>query len=386
MNTRLSAGCHFIRLTPQGRGAVATLRVQGAQATQLVGLFFQIAANRQLDQVPVDEIMYGCWRSVDGAGSEDVVVCRRSTEAIEIHSHGGLAAQNAIMESLQQHGAEPMLWQDWVASQHASRIQASARVALSAAHTEKTACILLDQLYGALDQELAEIIEWIRANRADHALRRLDLLLAYARAGESLTRPWRVAVAGPPNVGKSSLINVILGFERSIVADQPGTTRDLLTSETALDGWPIHLIDTAGMREEAVGLEQAGILLAVEKTSGADLTLLVFDASQPWEPQYDGLRNQYAEAVIVYNKIDLIESADLAKRPDPDQPFISALRGDGIDSLLQLIVQRLVPVVPPRGVAVPFLGEHRDTIAGARQLLASGHLELAITELRNLAR
>ena len=88
-----------------------------------------------------------------------------------------------------------------------------------------------------------------RAADLQAAAARIREWLAWEDFGLHLTRPWNVVLAGRPNVGKSSLINALLGYTRSIVFDQPGTTRDVVTAATAIDGWPIELSDTAGLRE-----------------------------------------------------------------------------------------------------------------------------------------
>ena len=381
MNASLPSGCQIIRMTPRGRGAVATLRVEGADAVSLVQMFFHRVSGQSLDQVPLDRIVYGRWHSRDGVADEDVVVCRRGRHEIEIHSHGGLAAQIAITESLQEHGGQLTDWRDWAPTQHASSTLVAARIALASARTENTAHILLDQLNGALDCELAEIVDMILRGARNEVLGRLDLLKVYAHTGRCLARPWSIVVAGPPNVGKSSLINAILGFERSIVADQPGTTRDLLASETAIDGWPVRFLDTAGIHANADRLEQAGIQLAIEQIAEADLLLLVFDASQHWQPQHDDLCERYPQAIVVHNKIDLAVTGGPWARPGTIGQPTSAHRGDGIDSLLQLITRQLIPVVPPRGAPVSFLEEQVTAITQARQRAAAGHLDLAIAAL-----
>ena len=114
------------------------------------------------------------------------------------------------------------------------------------------------------------------------ARRQIDDLLAHAATGLHLVRPWQVVVAGRPNVGKSSLINAIAGYQRAIVHSLPGTTRDIVSVQTALDGWPVEISDTAGLRRGSDPIEQAGIELAIDKIAAADLVVLVFDASSPW--------------------------------------------------------------------------------------------------------
>src|SRR5262249_42285045 len=134
-------------------------------------------------------------------------------------------------------------------------------------------------------------------------------LLNRAPLGAHLTQPWRVVIAGPPNVGKSSLINAILGYERAIVFDQPGTTRDVVTAATALDGWPVELADTAGLPAGVDPLDRAGIERETAQADEADCLLLVFDASQPWTHEHELLIERWPSAIVVHNKHDLVDAA-----------------------------------------------------------------------------
>src|SRR5690606_16577637 len=110
----------------------------------------------------------------------------------------------------------------------------------------------------AIGDEIAAGGEDVPA-RFEEARRRLAALVDRAPLGLHLTRPWHVALAGAPNVGKSSLLNAVLGYGRAIVFDQPGTTRDVLDAVTAIDGWPVRLTDGAGLRESVDALEAAGV-------------------------------------------------------------------------------------------------------------------------------
>ena len=168
-----------------------------------------------------------------------------------------------------------------------------------------------------------------------------------APLGRRLTTPWRVAVAGPPNVGKSSLVNALAGYQRSIVAPTPGTTRDVATTRLAIDGWPVELADTAGVRDATDMLEMQGVRMAREATAAADLCLWVLDASaQPVWPELQGA------VQLVVNKIDL--PAAWAPDEAAGAVRVSARTGRGMADLCAALSRRLVPDPPPAGSAVPF--------------------------------
>ena len=186
----------------------------------------------------------------------------------------------------------------------------------------------------------------------------IAILLARANLGRHLVRPWRVVLAGPVNVGKSSLINALAGYGRSIVHDAPGTTRDAVTATTAIDGWPVELCDTAGLRQGGDAVERAGIERAQERLAQADLAVLVFDRGVPWSADDQALVDEWPGSLLVHNKRDLPGPAD----DRPTGLMTSALRGDGVENLLEAIARRLVPDPPPAGAAVPFTAEQMETV------------------------
>ncbi len=143
-----------------------------------------------------------------------------------------------------------------------------------------------------------------------------------------LEKGWRVVFIGSPNAGKSSLINALLGYQRSIVLSKPGTTRDVLTATTALEGWPIELIDTAGLRSSNEPLEEAGMRLAVQEASQSDLVLLVSDASQDWTTQQDRWLSQFPNVLVVHNKQDLAGGRG-GKRPEGIETVAISAEGLG---------------------------------------------------------
>ncbi len=345
---------HVVQLTPPGRGAVATLLIEGGGAEEMVQQRFQAKSGRPLASHPQDRLIFGYLTLLAGAPREEVVVRRHSPESVEIHCHGGLAAVRQIEQVFLDMGARIVSWQEWTFRHQADPITAAAQVALANARTERTARILLDQHQGALRRAIEDVRRALHLQDGTTALRQLEALLAHAHTGLHLVTPWRVVLAGPPNVGKSSLINALLGYRRAIVHPTPGTTRDAVTAITAMEGWPIELSDTAGLRTSDEAVEQAGIAIAQRRLASADLVVLVFDQSQPWSHVHSQLAAVWPKAVVLANKADL---PSVSAASCPAELATSAKTGQGVERLIHTIAQRLVPVVPPGGAAVPFTGE-----------------------------
>ena len=360
-----------VLLTPEGRGAVASLLVDGPSATPLVDELFHSASGRRLAGQPIDRLLYGRWLSA--AVGEEVIVCSRGQQRLEVHCHGGAAAARAIVESLVRRGCLAMDWRDWTRRSTDDPIVAEAQILLARAPTQRTAAILWEQHNGALRGALDAIVAQLTAGDANRAIRRVDELVAWVHLGRHLVEPWRVVLAGRPNVGKSSLINALLGYERAIVHDTPGTTRDVVSAATAIDGWPIELTDTAGLHASDQPLERAGIELARGRLAACDLTVLIFDASSQSSADDETLRDDWPEALRVYNKCDLLEPKARDDFPPPCL-LTSATGGEGIAELQCAIAGRLVPRSPEPGQAVPFRSEQVEALEQVRDLLMAARI------------
>ena len=378
-------------LTPPGRGAVAIVAVEGERASELVERFFRPAC-RALCERSFANIVFGRWggsstKSAERAVAEDVIVHRGAANHIEVHCHGGRAAVQRILDDLSSVGVTQKSWQQWVAGRESSAIRRAARSALALATTERTARILLEQYHGALETELKRIINTLRTNAShaelvDSATDAIGRLLLRAAVGLHLVKPWRVAIVGPPNVGKSSLINALLGYQRSIVFDQPGTTRDLVRANAAFDGWPVELIDTAGICERGEMLEAAGIELARQEASSADCVLLVYDVSKPWNDEIAELSQPWPQAILVGNKCDLsAANHQISSRP---RVLTSAINGQGTAELIGVIVAALIPLDLQPTDAVPFTDEHVADLESTRSEIHNGNAGKAIAILQSL--
>ncbi|MFV1965039.1 MAG: GTPase [Pirellulaceae bacterium] len=375
-----SPSCRVTLLTAPGRGAIATISVCGDRATSLVDTFFRPARRRALGDVSCGRIVFGYWSPGGGEG-EEVVVCRKSHREFEIHCHGGHAAPEAILANLRAAGAVSGEPADWAKQHLRDPLSRAARLALRRALTTRAASVLLDQYRGALRDTLQQTLELVAGQRITEAMNRLQRLLQWSDLGQRLQRPWRVVFGGRPNVGKSSLINAMLGYPRAIVMDAPGTTRDILTAVTALDGWPVELIDTAGLQSSEDAIEIEGVARAQQQLNEADLVICVEDGKAFPDEQAEPWTSRSPRQLVVHNKCDLLDGATIARIAGLTT---SALTGAGIELLMTRIVRELVATPPGPGEAVPFEASQVDAIRRAQLALGQndyGRLHSCITGL-----
>lgn len=338
-------------LTPHGTGAIAVVAVRGPQAWAITHeLFRPSAAKRDDARLPEPPQPGRFWLGM--LGRDQVVLWLRTmtpTPWVEIHCHGGVEVIRLLHDLYRERGACVVSWQEFTAQLESARHAALADM-LARTLTVRTAAIVLDQWHGAFARRLDEAKQ--TAARGDAATVRalLDRLKALVPVGRHLTTPWKVVIAGAPNVGKSSLTNALAGFTRCLVSSTPGTTRDVVTTTIVLDGWPIELSDTAGLRSTAERLERSGIERARRTLLEADLCIWMLDGAAAPE-----LPNEARPWLYVINKCDLPAAWDRLSVPGAVQ--VSALTKTGLDALADAIVHRLVPTPPEAGEAVPLLEE-----------------------------
>jgi tRNA modification GTPase len=347
----------------------------------MVDQLFTAASRKPLSQWPLRRIAFGRWHAAQArAASEELVACRMAENCVEIHCHGGQAAVEAVVQSLVEQGARLDNADAWAARQEIDRIAAEARLALAQATSERTALVLLDQYHGALRREAEAIIELLASGDFIEARRKLSRLAERENIGRRLTQPWRVVLAGAPNVGKSSLMNALVGYHRSIVFDQPGTTRDVVTATAVLDGWPVELADTAGLREARDTIEREGVALARDEVETADLVILVRDAMVPPSERREETFSRSQPMLVVMNKVDLCGNVS----PGTSDVQVSARTGQRIDTFIDAIVQRLVANPPKRGEAVPFTPRQSEVIRASLSKTEQGDAFQAAAHLRRL--
>ncbi|MDX2036394.1 MAG: GTPase [Isosphaeraceae bacterium] len=349
MVSRSPTTTHAAVLTAEGRGAIALVRVWGPGAVAAVDAGFRPARGASLAETAPGRPRFG--RFGAGLGDEVVVVIHAEPLGLEaeVQCHGGLAAVELVLDDLRSRGVRVVRPERWALRRGGSRNEAEALWLLAFAPTPRTASILVDQAAGALDRALAEI------ETADPAARRglAERILVHRHVGMRLISGFRVAIAGRPNVGKSRLLNALVGFDRAIVDPTPGTTRDLVGARTAVAGWPIEIVDTAGLRSADDPLEVEGIARARRAHAEADLVILVLDRSTAPTPEDLALIDRCPHALMVGNKVDLPGTWE-----PPGELSVSAEHGDGIERLIDAIARRLVPKPPEPGAAVPFRRRH----------------------------
>lgn len=374
-------------LTPPGRGAIAVVAAVGPAALAAVDDSFGAANGKPIAAQRVGRIVFGRWRPADPSGEvsthrEEVVVVRRSADAVEVHCHGGVAAAQRILAAFAAAGCHLESWRKWHSQRQPGALEAAAAGLLAEASTLRTAAILLQQQQGALRRDAERCLALLRERNVSGAAEGLDALLRRAPLGLHLVRPWRVAIGGRANVGKSTLLNALVGYQRAIVFDQPGTTRDVVSATTALDGWPVQLRDAAGLRATVDDIESAGVALAKAELAAADLTIWVLDAAEMppadlADPGRAAIRDQaelgvalppQRPALVVLNKIDQVTAL-----PNGGALTVSALTGAGVVDLLTEISLGLVPEIPPPGAGVPHTAEQVGALQAARDHLAAGH-------------
>ncbi len=416
------------RLTPPVTAAIATLAICGPDTLRLVERFVSLGRR----PLALSAVRYGIWREAEkqadishsSAAGQQVVVCRTGEETVEIHCHGGRAVCHALLGDLALAGC-PTVSSSEFPSQLSCPLAQQAEQELLLATTDRAAAILLDQMNGSLRRAIQLILSSVVDRSADQMPRVVDRsadqgssspppfshptsqslssphptsqpspslliqqLLPWSQLGQHLSAPWKVVLVGPPNVGKSSLMNALVGTRQAIVHHEPGTTRDWIEASGAISGWPIAFTDTAGVRLASDGIEQAGVQRSSEQLRQADLALFVVDAAHGWTSVHDELLELApSRRIVVWNKVDLATPG----APQPEFPLkgaavVSTCAVDqrGIAQLLEAIVCSLVPAEPSEGAAIPFRAQHVEQLQQALQAIAQGQLSVAQAALQDM--
>jgi len=364
--------------TPPGVGGIAVIRISGTDAIAIADKIF--CGKESLCNAPSHTIHYGFIKNSDGEKLDEVLVSlmrapRTFTreDIIEISTHGGARASHAVLSELIKSGAyhaEPgEFTKRAFLNGRIDLAQAEAVIDIINAENELSRKNALSQLEGSLSEEIHQIRErllYLAAQMqvtidypdedleditpedilsiSEECAKKVQSLLATADNGKILKDGIRTAIVGKPNAGKSSLLNRLAGTDRAIVTEIAGTTRDVIEENVNLNGIPLILIDTAGIRQTDDIVEKIGVERSLQSIDEADLVIVVLDAKSGIDNEDKEVLSstQNSKRIILINKTD-ISSPDfkdkLEEYPNEGIIEISAKTAQGIDTLADKIRQ-----------------------------------------------
>lgn len=359
--------------TPLGTGGIGIVRISGSGAIALAdGLF---SGKKKLSEKKSHTLSYGKIISQGEVIDEVLVSVMRSPhtytteDIVEINCHGGSLVTRRVLEAVLNAGARLAEAGEFTKraflNGRMDLTQAEAVIDLIHSSTEVTRQAALQQLEGRLKQEVRqmreEILDMIASIEAvidypEHDVeeetygsmeagamrlhKQMETLLAHADRGKILREGLETVIVGKPNVGKSSLLNWLLEEERAIVTDIPGTTRDTVEEYLNLDGIPIKIVDTAGIRETGDVVERLGVEKSKSYAERADLILMMLDASRPLEEEDREILSfiRGKKTLVLLNKTDLVQqlsTEELAEYIPPEQIIsVSIKENRGLPALL----------------------------------------------------
>jgi tRNA modification GTPase len=368
--------------TPLGEGGIGIVRLSGKDSVSIAQKIFTPAKQKNLNAFKTYRVVYGF--TIDPLSGEAVdevlVTCMKAPtsytkeDVVEISCHGGMTPLRKTLELVLRSGArlaEP--------GEFTKRAFLNGRIDLSQAEavldliqskTDESRRIALEQLRGGLSEKitamrdsLTEVCAHVEAhidfpedeiepatyNQLRESLQAmkagLGRLLSTYEEAKFFREGLSTAIVGRPNVGKSSLLNILLKKDRAIVTDVPGTTRDVIEEYLNINGLPLRIMDTAGIRHVEDIAEKEGVKRSLDTILQADLVIAIFDKSESLrEEDYDVIKKTMNKnSVIVLNKCDLSSKLDIAVMHSlipKESPIlsISATRGDGLNELKAAIV------------------------------------------------
>lgn len=419
--------------TSLGEGGIAIIRISGKDALKSVANIFQGKNGRDLDDIKSYTMRYG--HIIDRENSEiidEVIVSFMkgpksftAEDAVEINCHGGVIATNRVLEEVIKQGvrlAEPgEFTKRAFLNGRIDLSQAEAVIDIIRAKTELSMKSALAQSEGRISREikalrhkllgiiahieatvdfpeddLEETTSEITGSQLRSVLEEIDKLLSSADEGKILREGLDTVIVGKPNVGKSSLLNALLMEKRAIVTEVPGTTRDVIEEFISLDGVPVKIIDTAGIRDTEDIVEKIGVEKSKEKINYADLIILMLDLSRELDSEDLEIINYIRDKkyIVLLNKSDLPNKLDKNMLKDLNFQYImeiSAVTGEGIDKLKEAIKKLFFNGEINSKDAVITNARHKQALIHARQncraaveaLKNTFAIDLASIDLRN---
>ncbi len=404
--------------TPFGESALAVVRASGPGVPDLARALFGRLS-------PARRAVHAEYRDRNGRFIDDLVHCYHRKPAsytgedvLELFPHGNPLIVRKILDDLIARGCRPAGPGEFTRraflNGRMDLSQAEAVIDLIRARSDRALEAAHDQLRGELGrrirgltddllQVLAEIEAYIDfpeedlspdeeggpADRIQKLITSIERLAATGRYGELLREGVGTILLGPPNAGKSSLLNRMTGRDRAIVSETPGTTRDFLEERIELGGFCIRLLDTAGLHPAGEGLEKLGMEKTLEQAESAALFLVVLDATLPHPELPPSLRKLLVpeRTIVIYNKADLLEKPPpTGLLPDCTEVVLSARTGRGMEELETALGRLLRTGIPAEGAdRIAVSARHARALETARASLEAARSRLREAEPPELA-
>lgn len=363
----------YATATPEGRGGISIIRISGPEALGLLQRVFKPVRPLQPGRLQYGHVGEGDTLDEAMAVYMKAPYTYTREDVCEIHTHGGPAMVAMVLKALGRAGGRLALPGEFTQRAFENgRIdlaEAEAVMDVISASSEKAALASAKQLSGSVSNRIREITasmidaiasleaaldypedEWEQQATQQgiegmgEALQKIDSLLKSYAGGTMMRQGVRCALVGRPNAGKSTFLNAAAGFERAIVDEEPGTTRDTLEYNLQLDGNALCLLDTAGLRQEAAGVEKRGIELGLRRIREADVCILILDASEDIPEDLEYIRDSVGElpCIALLNKNDLpgrIKPKDERLSFAADIMVASALNNEGVEQALRRALQ-----------------------------------------------
>ncbi len=409
--------------TALGESGIGIIRVSGDEAIDVVDSLFSHVKGHSLHNLESHKIYYGKFNNTEGKVIDEVLVSLMRApntytreDVVEINCHGGRQAIMNVLEAVLSDHQRVRLAEAGEFTKRAflnGRIdlaQAESVIDIIRSQTDSALRMSLGQLEGRLSKRIEKINNQLLNIQAEIAVdvdypeyedgektvnsaketlinvsEEIQELLSSSKTGRIIKEGIKTVIVGRPNVGKSSLLNMLLGEDRAIVTEIPGTTRDTVEEHLNLAGIPLNLIDTAGIRDDAIDpVEKIGVERSKKALSSADLVLLVLDSSQDLSIEDKKLMKLAPKdrTIIVLNKTDLEVKID-EKTLDYDLPviWISALYNQGIENLEEIVKKRFLSgdfdvvndVIVSNIRHISLLKESLDIIKQSLKTLAMGY-------------
>lgn len=413
--------------TAVGSSGISIIRISGDKALEIVDKIFVAKNNRSIKDMNSYTMRYGTIVGLEDRNIIDEVIVSymkgpksfTAEDVVEINCHGGAYPTKSVLEEVLKSGAriaEP--------GEFSKRAFLNGRVDLSQAEaimdiinskTEISMKSAVEQSKGKISSEITKLrekllemiahieatvdypeddLEEMTGEKVSHDVRNIlsevDGLINTADEGKILREGLNTVIVGKPNVGKSSLLNLLLKEKRAIVTDIPGTTRDVIEEYINISGVPIKIVDTAGIRKTEDEVEKIGVEKSKEKIEDADLIIFMVDSSKGIDSEDINIINEIKDKkhIILLNKCDLSKNMDKNKLKCLDTEYVvdfSTKTGQGLNKLKDLIKELFFKGDINSKELIITNSRHKDALIRAKKSLESALLALKNTDAIDLA-